>query len=252
MMTSQARHYLIFISWYKDDSEDETAVMTGAGTTTAALTPVPRMDPCELWMHIVPELNSLITMNSKEWSIDQYDMKGFWDRRVAAQYIRTSVADLQDFWNNYPNFVPQAYLENMIYNLSGWQRIWNTYDHLNSTVCIRFEIALDSHGTTSSSSPNHAGVEDNSTAIVERRFVQPDIAGDSEEQRILDPNNEIPLLSTILSGIRLSEYTCNQRVSAHTLIDHLSLHYARWAHYAGSGEFGPGLVVVLDQYSFVY
>jgi hypothetical protein len=200
------------------------------------------MDPCELWMHVVPELDSLIKMSKKDWSNDQYDIKSFWDRRVAAQYIRTSVADLRDFWDNYPTFVPQAYLENMIYNLSGWQHIWNTYDHINSTLCIRLEIGLNAFSTASSSSPDHAGVGYDSSATVERRFIQPDIAGESEEQGVLDFHNEIPLLSTILSGIRLSQYACHQEILAYILVDHLSLHYARWEHYGGSTEFGPGSV----------
>jgi hypothetical protein len=91
---------------------------------------------------------------------------------------------------------------------------------------------------------------------LQRRFIQPDIAGASWEQGIEDPHNEIPLLGTILRGIAIGKshlffvffYLVNT-----TCQGHLSLHYARWEYYEGTSDAPAGLVAacrIIHQFAY--
>jgi hypothetical protein len=187
-------------SWYKDDSDDEAIRATGADSATTHAEPVPRMEPCDLWITIVSEIVPLVTMPMKDWSLDQFDIRDFWDRIVTPRYPQTSVSNLRKIRVDYPSFEPQPYVEYMMYNLSEWQHVWHMYDYLNSTMCVRFEAGHEGSSAASVES-GESGAQSNYTAALGRRFIQPDIGQESWDQRINDPHGEVPLFSTILNGI---------------------------------------------------
>ena len=161
-------------------------------------------------MHVEPELRLLINTPEKEWSVDQVDMARDWNDDVPIQYPRTSVADLRDFHDNYPDFIPQPLLETMFNNLTIWNRVLDTFEGTNTTFCDRIEIGTGTIVADMSTSAIMGDMQGNlsaSTAAgsLQRRFIQPDIAGPSWGQGIIDPHNEIPLLGTILRGIELGK-----------------------------------------------
>jgi hypothetical protein len=173
--------------------------VTGTDITTLDV-PVPRVDPCELWLHIYPELQYLISSKDSDWSEDLVNIATYWDDRAASRYPRTSVADLADFHEQYPMLVPQAFLEDMLYDLDGWQNIRKTYEVVNSTFCIRVEAGYTGANAVMAASRNRSS-ENHGPKMRQRRFIQPDLLG-LLGQRVNDPNREIPALSTILRGIQ--------------------------------------------------
>jgi hypothetical protein len=164
------------------------------------------MNPCDLWMHVEPELEFLVTSDTSDWTQDQHDMAGDWNDNVPSRYPRTSVADLRDFHENYPEFVPRQFLETMMYNLRTWFHVRETYEHINSTLCYKFTVGPGGVTANSGESSNIASSDStsaqrNSTSTVQRRFIQPDIDGTDDGQSVRDPFMVVPNLTTILEGI---------------------------------------------------
>ncbi|KAH4091915.1 hypothetical protein HBH70_123340 [Parastagonospora nodorum] len=224
----------ILHSWYKNEKEDSGGnedTSAEAGQETAALDPsVPSIDPCEAWMHVEPELRILIRTPENEWSVDQVDMARDWNDDVPIRYPRTSVADLRDFQDNYPDFNPQPLLETMLNNLTIWNRVLDTFEGTNSTFCYRIDIGTGTILADTSTSAILGDVQGNlstpsTSGPLQSRFIQPDIAGPSKGQALRDAHFQIPLLNTILLGIQRG---------------HLSLHYARWEYYDGDGDSPAG------------
>jgi hypothetical protein len=169
-------------------------------------------------MHVEPELRNLIRTPEKEWSVDQVDMARDWNDDVPIRYPRTSVADLRDFHDNYPNFSMQLYLETMLNNLTKWQRVQETFEGTNSTFCYVILIETGQVVTGTPTPRNMGDVQGNLSAssisvAPQKRFIQPDIDGPSKDQKKFDPNIEIPLLGTILRGIELGTSHCPTHVS---------------------------------------
>ena len=188
-------------SWFVDDEQDPAA--TAAETTGDGITAldrnIPRLDPCEEWKLINAELEYLVVTDRSKWSEDQHKISDYWDRYVARNHPRTSVADLSELHEMYPRARPRDFLQTMAYNFDGWQRMRDTFDHLNTTVCVTVEAGYASSASFGSSELVEGPV--NSSNPLRRRFIQPDIDGEPFWQYQDDPYGEIPTLGTIFAGI---------------------------------------------------
>jgi hypothetical protein len=96
--------------------------------------------------------------------------------------------------------VPQAFLEDMLYDLDGWQNIRKTYEVMNSTLCIRVEAGYTGANAVMAASRNRSS-ETHVPQMRQRRFIQPDLLG-LLGQRVVDPKPRNSPLSTILRGIQ--------------------------------------------------
>lgn len=91
-------------------------------------------------------------------------------------------------------------LEDMLYDLDGWQNIRKTYEVVNYTFCIRVEAGYTGANAVMVASRNRSS-ENHGPRMRQRRFIQPDLLG-LEGQEVNDPNRDIPALSTILRVIQ--------------------------------------------------
>jgi hypothetical protein len=99
------------------------------------------------------------------------------------------------------DFDPDRYSENMMNNLTIWYRVAQTFDYNNSTVCGQIELGPGTVFSGTSEPSNIASIQVNSSVSSQRRFIQPDIEGDSEYQYYLALENQIPELGTIAISV---------------------------------------------------
>jgi hypothetical protein len=126
----------------------------------------------------------------------------------------------------------------MVSDFEGWPRLRDSIDRLNSTVCTPVELGYLPSLHTTSLEAN--GALANIPYRPQRRWIQPDIAGDPWGQRYPDPGNQIPTLGHILDGIRIGEWLDLSNIEADIPQGHLTLDYARWEHWPGEGTIGGG------------
>jgi hypothetical protein len=82
-------------------------------------------------------------------------------------------------------------------NLIIWHRVAQTFYYNNSTVCGQIELGPGTVFSGTSEPSNIASIRVNSSVSSRRRFIQPDIQGDSEDQCFLALEMQIPELGTI-------------------------------------------------------
>jgi len=181
--------------------EDKTTAADSTVEGMIASNPIMnRPDPCQKHLIIILEIAHLLIIPKSKWSTDDFEIERRWDGSMPTRHPRTSVADLADYHAEYPSVPPDDIVNSAMYNPDGWQRMKNTVDHMNTTICV---IVEDSH---SSSFAHHqrSGREGPLTGTSkpkERRFIQPDIYGEPFDQTINDPDLEMPWLSDIFEGI---------------------------------------------------
>lgn len=118
----------------------------------------------------------------------------------------------------------------MVYSLEGFQRMRDTFDHLNETVCVRvpegdtvprlFNSQADTKMDTDGSEPR------------EKRYINPDPSGGAANQWTIDAFGEVPLLSRIFKNIRRGK--CHLVAFFNILADSMKTIY-RYITPTGSG-----------------
>lgn len=164
-----------------------------------------RVLPCDEWDRLWPDLAWIVTTASK-WKKDYIAIARICDTRVTPRHPRTSVADLSELHEMYPDARPQAYLQSMLGDMDQYARMRDTIDRLNSTICHKLEVAIGTEGEAVAETTASA----NRSRRWERRFVNPDIWGASLDQAMYDPLDRIPDLGTIFQGIYDGAYAIAQ------------------------------------------
>jgi hypothetical protein len=68
-----------------------------------------RRAPCKEYEVFTSALENLIVIPRAKWSADELNIADFWDRRVANQHPRTSVASLAELHEMYPHTRPRDF-----------------------------------------------------------------------------------------------------------------------------------------------
>jgi hypothetical protein len=206
------RYLLIAYSLFKDeDEEEDTKTVSGTGNAIAALDPnVPRSAPCEEWRIPVSELEIMVTRVESSFSEDQSSIRDSWNARVGIRYPRLTVIDMYNWLQKNPMVVARNFVELVVSDPEGWVDLRDGLDLLYDTFCRR----LDSREPLQHSSPlKGTSTPANTSARLQRRFVNPNIGGVRLSSLIYDKQGRIPALSTIFSGIREGKvYVCSSKL----------------------------------------
>jgi hypothetical protein len=214
LLTCYSHKYLLMAySLFKDEDEDEekdTKAASGTGNAIAALDPnVPRSAACEEWRIPVSELEIMVTKQESTYSEDQRGIRDSWNARVGIRYPRLTVIDMYKWLRNNPTVVARNFVELVVSDPEGWGHLRDGLNLLYDTFCTR----LDSPEPVQHASPlKGTSTSANTSARLQRRFVNPNIGGVRLSSLIYDKQGRIPALSTIFSGIREGEvYVCSSK-----------------------------------------